>query len=395
VPPSNAPGQLAHAPRLEVLDGLRGIAVLLVLWYHVWEISWKTIPSWLQFLPEVGFIGVPLFFFLSGFVIAYPFVRWHWGNGTRPSWRDFAWRRFIKIVPSYFLSIAIAYAIGYAQSQQGAASVVQDVVTHALFVHVWFLQSSGTINGVLWTLAVEAQFYLLFPLLWWSFRHAPWVTAGAMIVAALLWRNVLAACCLHHQFPQWQLNLPGYFDIFACGMLSCYIYVRWGKALAQTARRRAVATIAALAGFVWLWELLNGLFAARFNDHWDVVWQIDNRTLLGLSFVLIALGSLAGANWWQRVIANPVLLFFAVISYNLYLYNQIVARELLWHHIPRSATHDPHHDAHWQNAFTWIAFVASTAAGAIVTYAFERPLLKLKGHFQLRESRQSTRNVAS
>ena len=86
-------------PRLGVLDGLRGIAVLLVLWYHVWEISWLATPPWLAFLPATGFIGVHLFFFLSGFVISYPFIRARLRETPPPTWGQFAWRRFIKIVP--------------------------------------------------------------------------------------------------------------------------------------------------------------------------------------------------------------------------------------------------------------------------------------------------------
>ncbi|MFY9662924.1 MAG: acyltransferase family protein, partial [Candidatus Cybelea sp.] len=132
-----ASGAFHSEARLGVLDGLRGIAVLLVLWYHVWEISWLSPGWWLEFLPATGFVGVHLFFFLSGFVITYPFIRSVQRATPQPSWRHFAWRRFIKIVPSYVLSIAVAYAIGYAQVQPGA-SVIPDVVTHLLFIHTWF-----------------------------------------------------------------------------------------------------------------------------------------------------------------------------------------------------------------------------------------------------------------
>src|SRR5215475_15022894 len=148
-----ASGTFHEEKRLGVLDGLRGIAVLLVLWYHVWEISWLPAPvSWLQFVPETGFIGVHLFFFLSGFVISYPFVRAAAEGRTQPSWSHFAWRRFLKIVPSYWLAIAVAYAVGYAQVQPNA-DTLPDLVTHLLFIHTWFPDRYGTINGVLWTLA--------------------------------------------------------------------------------------------------------------------------------------------------------------------------------------------------------------------------------------------------
>lgn len=391
---SETPADPSHPTRLDVLDGLRGIAVLLVLWYHVWEISWKPSPSWLQFLPETGFIGVPLFFFLSGFVITYPFARWQWAGAKQPSWGDFTWRRFIKIVPSYALSIVVAYSIGYAAQQQGNASIFQDVVTHLLFVHTWFDQSFGSINGVLWTLAVEVEFYVCFPLIWWCFRRTPWVTVASMIAAALLWRNGLFHCCNYGRFAQWEENLPGYIDIFACGMIACYIFTRWGTQWMRAARTRALATVVAIAGFAWLWLLLRSLYAYRSHDQWAGIWLIDNRTLLGLSFLVIALGSLLGASWWRRVIANPVLVFFATISYTLYLYHQIVARELLWHNLPRPATVDPHSDPHWQTTYTWLAVVVATAQATLFTYAFERPILRLKGHLTKRGAQRSTRDIA-
>jgi peptidoglycan/LPS O-acetylase OafA/YrhL len=369
-----ASGGLAAVPRLGVLDGLRGLAVLLVLWYHVWEVSWLTPPAWLAFLPATGFVGVTLFFYLSGFVISYPFVRSAAGAGAPPSWRAFAWRRFIKIVPSYALSIAVAYALGYAQIQPGAAPF-PDVVTHLLFIHTWFPDRFGSINGVLWTLAVEVEFYCVFPLMWQAFKRQPWLTAGAMIAIAWVWRASLAHCCLHTIFAQYEENLPGYLDIFAFGMLSAHVFVRTGRPRRVLARN--LAPLVAIGGFAMLWNLLQDCFAYRFYDQWSSVWQIHHRPLLGVAFSLIALGSLTSPRWWQIVLDNSPLRFCATISYNLYLYHQMVAREMLWHHVPAYAG-DPHYDARWQVKYTEAAFAATIALATAATYLFERPLLRLR-----------------
>jgi peptidoglycan/LPS O-acetylase OafA/YrhL len=66
-----------------------------------------------------------------------------------------------------------------------------------------------------------------------------------------------------------------------------------------------------------------------------------------------------------------------VISYNLYLYHQLVARELLAHHLP-PVTGNPHYDSRWQAQYTAAAFATSIALATAVTYCFERPLLRLK-----------------
>jgi peptidoglycan/LPS O-acetylase OafA/YrhL len=377
-----ASGGLHENPRLGVLDGLRGLAVLLVLWYHVWEISWLSPPSWLAFLPATGFAGVTLFFFLSGFVISYPFFRADDLGRPPPSWGHFAWRRFIKIVPSYVLSIAVAYALGYAQRQPSAA-LFPDLTTHLLFIHTWFPDRFGSINGVLWTLSIEVEFYCVFPLIWWAFARRPWLTAGAMIAIAWIWRAWLAHCCYATLFPQYEENLPGYLDIFAFGMLSAFVFVA-RRDLLRAPAIRGVAPLIATGGFVALWLLLTNCYAYRFNDQWAGVWQIDRRPLLGIAFSAMALGSLASPQWWQILLDNAPLRFLAAISYNLYLYHQITARELLWHHVP-PYTRNPHYDREWQARYTELAFALAIAVAMAATYLFERPLLRLRGPRNARE----------
>ena len=370
-----ASGGLHHIPRLGVLDGLRGLAVLLVVWYHLWEISWLSPPWWLVFIPATGFIGVHLFFFLSGFVISYPFVRAMILGNPQPTWAHFAWRRFIKIVPSYLLAIAAAYAIGYAQLQPNA-SLFPDLITHLLFVHTWFPDRYGTIDGVLWTLAVEVEFYFIFPLIWLCFKRGPWLTTAAMIAIAWAWRSWMAHCCYNTLFPQWEENLPGYLDIFACGMISAYLFTRFGNRW-RGSHLDLVPPMVAIAGFALLAVLLQNLYAYRFNDQWAGVWQIDNRSLLGAAFALIALGSLASPRWWQILLDNAPLRFMATISYNLYLYHQLVGRELLSHRIPPYAG-DPHYDPEWQIRYTATAFAVAIGQATLVTYLFERPLLQIR-----------------
>lgn len=362
--------------RLAVLDGLRGIAVLLVLWFHVWEISWLPAPlPLLQFVPETGFIGVDLFFFISGFVIVYPFAKALHAGDVMPTWGSFAYRRALKIVPSYVLSLAIAMAVGYAQFPSVRQAVV-DIVTHLLFIHTWFADSAGSINGVLWTLAVEVEFYAVFPLLWFFFRRAPYVTAIAMMAAALLFRNYAGQCCMQTSAVLMLENLPSFFDTFAFGMIGAHVYVRYREHLGSFPAK-SIATLAAATGFLLLGTMLHGLWVVRIHDNWPTFWEILNRTAVGGTFLLMGVGSLLALAWWQRIIANPALMFFAVVSYNLYLYHQMIARLLLKWRIP-PYTGDEHLDAHWQVAYSVVAFAVIVVFSAAVTYGFERPILRLK-----------------
>ena len=266
--------------RLGVLDGLRGIAVLLVLWYHLWEISWLPAPwPWLQFVPETGFIGVHLFFFLSGFVISYPFFRAQAAQQPEPTWAHFYYRRFIKIVPSYLLSIAVAFAIGYAAIvRYGDTPAWKELLTHLLFIHTWWPQTYGSINGVLWTLAVEVEFYLIFPLVWLGMRRAPWITAGVMAAIAVAWRVFFAHCCFDTTFPVYAENLPGYLDLFASGMICALLFVRYGHRL-KAWRGSGTLSLVAIVGWIGLLILLENIYAYRIHPQWEAAGQIYTRGL--------------------------------------------------------------------------------------------------------------------
>jgi peptidoglycan/LPS O-acetylase OafA/YrhL len=356
---------------------MRGVAVLLVLWYHIWEISWLPAPfMWLQWIPETGFIGVPLFFFLSGFVITFPFVRAQVAGERLPTWGHFAWRRFIKIVPSYVLSIVIAYAIGYAALERAGAAPWQEIVTHLLFIHTWWQSTYGSINGVLWTLAIEVEFYLVFPLIWWCFSRRAIATFGGMIAIAMLWRIHAAQCCFHHEMPLLVENLPGYLDIFACGMFSAWIFARFGHGLRKP-RISPAMPIIAIAGVVLCSLLLIGMYQQRMLPQWETGLQIYTRSLYGVGFGAVAIGSLAAPRFWEVLLANAPLRFMAFISYNLYLYHQMVARIMVRLHVPPYLGKDPHADPVWQVRYTILAFIVTIVQAAIVTYLVERPLLRL------------------
>jgi peptidoglycan/LPS O-acetylase OafA/YrhL len=166
--------------KLPAIDALRGIAALGVTWFHsrvdLWvgfreiqanpaSYSWidgKT--SWLS-LPASQMSGmVMLFFVLSGFCIHLPTV----GKNRMPNWKAYAVRRFFRIYPAYLgtllisfgLALALSKKITYEEINVYAASV-------ALLQNCLFEGQQISINPSLWSIPVEAEFYVVYPLLIW------------------------------------------------------------------------------------------------------------------------------------------------------------------------------------------------------------------------------------
>ena len=348
--------------RLGVLDGLRGIAILQVLWYHVWLVGRLAAPfPWLQFIPETGLFGVYLFFYLSGFVIVYPFVQAQFAGRPEPAWAHFAWRRAIKIVPSYALSIVAAYAIGFAAVEHTHSTVLEDLVTHALFIHTWWRATFSSINGVLWTLAIEVQFYAIFPLLWWCLKRRPWATGLGLIAFAWALRICAGRFTSPGNAALLAMNLPGYIDLFAFGMLSAWSFVHFGGAL-RDGRARRIMPFVALAGAATFALALIGFHQG--HELWASLPLLKTRDVLGIAFSLLALGALCSPPGFAAALSNPVLRFFAVISYNLYLFNWMIVHELRPLHVS-------------QAGFTALSFACAIAFATLVTYGFERPLLRI------------------
>jgi peptidoglycan/LPS O-acetylase OafA/YrhL len=377
--PAPAAPQTRAADHLAPLDGLRGIAIALVVWYHLWLITWLAADVHVlgqtynfNVFPETGFVGVDLFFFISGFVLFYPYAMTLFDGRPQQSLGIFAYRRMLKIVPSYYLSIALFIALGLTHFDSFGEGVRQ-VLAHAFFIHDWFDETAGGINGVLWSLAVEVQFYVLFPAICWAFMRRPVWTAAALIVLANVYRVVV----WHHPDVGREIDrLPGVIDLFAVGMLCAWSYRAIAVRAPKLASRRWLWTAIALLGFVLAYLSLWHSFVHRSDAEWETGWKVYQRPELDLAFIPAALGSLFAFPAWQRALANPALVFLSLISYNLYLWHQALAFATYNARVPNWIGSDPHADHTWGVPFTIVALAFGVAVAWLITVTVEQPLLR-------------------
>ena len=159
--------------RIPELDGLRTWMIFLVSWYHIWQQSWlhPGIGSLsLDFLVRSGYIWVDGTILLSSFLLFLPYARHGAGEGPMPDPRQFYLRRVRRILPSYyFILLLVLFGIALPWHLYGGNGpyLVKDLATHFTFTFPFFYDTyvATPLGAASWTLAIEVQAYLLFPLL--------------------------------------------------------------------------------------------------------------------------------------------------------------------------------------------------------------------------------------
>jgi peptidoglycan/LPS O-acetylase OafA/YrhL len=364
----------------EAVDGLRGVAILLVVFYHSWLFSWFT-PELTLFgvavpvdvLPRNGYLGVDLFFTISGFVLFFPLASGVRSGGRIASTREFAFRRFLKIVPSYALALVATFV--FSIEYIGPSDLWHNLATHAFFVQNFWSDGFGRANSVFWSLAVEVQFYLIFPILAQAFRRMPYATAVAMIATSLVYRFEAARCCLGVETVSRQL--PGYLDLFATGMLAAHLVVTIRSERPELARRAWLFTLGAALCAAAAFALFESANAVQYAPLGAARWDVANRTLIALAAGGLVLFSCFAARPWRALLANPVLVFLSLVSYNVYLWHTLLMIWMWKHDVPRAATANPHDDEHWKLLYIALGWTITLAVSTAITYFIERPLLGL------------------
>jgi peptidoglycan/LPS O-acetylase OafA/YrhL len=154
--------------RLPQIELLRAIAVVGIFLFHLWSVVpdigekgffGKLIGS----VSSLGFLGVVLFNFITGFVLAYPYL----GPKQQaiPTYLHYLERRFLRICPKYYFALSLWTLVLFLTTGSGAISLLSDFLGHMAFVHSLLPTSFFSIVPAYWWLGLLAQFYLVFPLL--------------------------------------------------------------------------------------------------------------------------------------------------------------------------------------------------------------------------------------
>jgi len=358
------------------LDGLRAVAILLVLSMH----SLAHVPiGWVRQAGSIGWVGVDLFFVLSGFLIGGILMD---QRAATNFYQVFYLRRFFRIVPLYAALVLPGLAVlGLGFQRWFPGHTLGSQANYGLWFCPLFLQNFSEVlgwtvpryMGPAWSLAVEEQFYLLLPLFIRLVTRRHWlpVLTGAIIAAPLLRGGLLLLLGPHAQ-PACYILLPCRWDALLLGVLGA-LAVREPRFIHWFAVGRH--------WFQWLWGVAGVGCAAvswRGTSAMPSPMAFYGYTLFDLFFaVTLLLAVLPGRGWLPGILRQPGLKPIATVSYGLYLLHgpMLAACESLcrWEHITYS-------DVSWTATGVVLLSLIATAGVATASWHFYESRFVQWGH---------------
>jgi peptidoglycan/LPS O-acetylase OafA/YrhL len=372
-------------PHLPALDGLRALAVLMVIAHNV-ELFDSAVHEGISaklitFLLDFGWVGVTLFFVLSGYLITGILLD---ARGKPGALLKFLARRGLRIFPLYYALLILEFI---ALPMLGAhPNLAEQNGWRQLWFWTYTVNWAGffgaewTPHGLphLWSLAVEEQFYLVWPLLMLGMsspRRAFQVSLGVALASALLRAVMVLQGVEHTLIYDWTLTRV---DALALGAAAAAAW-RWPDAQQWVARHRRQLGAAVIVTFLLGFVLTHGLNRMSASGQ---IWGYGMWALVFTWLVYAAgaadMGSIP-SDVVVRGLRNPVLLRIGQVSYGMYLF------------------HKPLHERFSEPLVKALGWPIESTAGALVhvlmvmlvTYFlatlsyrfFEQPFLKLKDRF--------------
>jgi peptidoglycan/LPS O-acetylase OafA/YrhL len=318
--PCTSPAALPYYP---ALTGLRAVAAYLVFFVHFMPVG---LPDLATRMIEQFYLGLGIFFVLSGFVIALRYqdsVQW-----TRAWWHDYAWRRVARIYPVYFLlnGITLAYVYLPVMPSKGLNTLLLVILSQSLlrgFSRT--LKSVGIPQGS--SLTVEECFYFSFPILALTWRRWGISAAVVFVLAVVSLGSVLTALLKDH--PELHGLFGSYHHLFNYSYFGRVLEFVMGVGLARWWAARPP-----VAADRWPWRTLAGIGIMSLTvcllilvnspiDPYDGLRYPSATALKNLLFpvgvTLLLAGLLAERSWLRTILATPLFQALGRSSYFFYL----------------------------------------------------------------------------
>jgi peptidoglycan/LPS O-acetylase OafA/YrhL len=373
---------------LPQLDALRFFAILGVLMAHEWQA--EPLP-WIFGGLGLGFLGVRLFFVLSGFLITGILLECRnraerWSQRRSVLMGKFYARRFLRIYPLYYAVLAGLLLIGIWPVRQ----LWPWMISYTTNIYIWHHGQWIGASGIFWTLAVEEQFYLVWPLLV-LFVPRRWLVPVLVCMISLAPAFRLFASITEPQdlrgdlFTSATFTLAA-FDSLGMGALLAVLFHADSTRERLRAWLNHVALPVGAIGFLVLLTL--SYYGARVGT----VFFVFGETLLALVLCwLVASAAWGIAGPAGRLLTWRPITYLGKISYGIYIFHVFVPIGLVWVAHRLGVQYSP------SSTLQDFALVSLTtiALAALSWHLFERPINDLKRYFPYRDDRRTEIAAAS
>jgi peptidoglycan/LPS O-acetylase OafA/YrhL len=320
-----------HQERIPELDGVRGLAIISVFIYHIVlkgvELNLSPLLITFQKITDTGWAGVDLFFVLSGFLITSILLE---TRQREKYFVNFYGRRVLRIFPVYYIALTIIFLVSDPAAYQGIASFV---VAFYLYLQNWML-SFGAFAlpdrlGHYWSLAIEEQFYLVWPFIVRKVEphKLMWICLAAVTASPLL-RFFIVQASGNIESVQFFLfaSTVTRFDGLTLGALVAVLFhlnlwrVEWMKPT------RIVFTLSSIAALLVLYRVPG---ASLWFNVPTLTIGFTFIALTGASLIILLLCS-EESSLLRKIFRNPILLFCGKYSYALYVFHWPLIALCMW-----------------------------------------------------------------
>ena len=369
---------------IAVADGMRVLFLFVISWYHIWQQSWLAAYTKigrfelnLEPVVRTGYMWVDGMLLLSGFLCFLPYARaMHDRIPMRGGVGNFYKKRVARILPAYlfFLLAVLLFDLLPNGAYGKPADMWRDILSHLTFTHIFFRYSyfNTPFSRLLWTLAVEVQFYLIFPLLAKAFMKRPAITWIGMVAVAWIYRGYVATHVTENDI--WINQLIAFMDIYALGFLCAWMYVSLARSLKPSLALKILATALCAVICCALWQVILRQLHTSGSDA-SRAMQMRNRFSWGALWSMFLLCATWSANWLRGLLSCRPMRFLAGISYQYYLWHTYLLKKFKSKGIPHSDYESPNRDGDkvWQWQYTLLCFASALVVAILVTYLIERP----------------------
>lgn len=375
-------------PYMPTVDGLRGIAILLVLWYHapflfrqLPEFSAQASPWAMGAFWRVslgGWIGVDLFFVISGFLITLILIR---VREEVSSSLVFWGRRALRILPLAVLYLVVLFALIRLGDPLEMLPRFDGWAWYALYlgnIHIAMYGWQPLAIMILWSLAIEEQFYLVWPflvrmcnahhILWWSIGFiamAPFIRALTLSVADYPATYVFTFCRL---------------DALAAGAVIAVLYSSrdWREQMIASCKKLAAPALAVIM------ITLLVPFSPSLPQTRPWLFSVFGYSWLAVSFAILLAASLDAQGPIKILLTSRILKFLGRRCYGLYLWHVLAAGIII-------AALQQWQIGFYAHVLLWLATLLMMASGSWLVY--EQPILRLKRFLPYAQAQSSVVEV--